>query len=48
LLPPALGAAGILNFPYTRFYEIARAMKPEEIHPEVIEKLDRIMEAFGL
>jgi len=48
LLPPALDAAGILNFPYTRFYEIARAMKPEEIHPEVIEKLDRIMEAFGL
>jgi hypothetical protein len=48
LLPPALDAAGIPGFPYTRFYEIARAMKPEEIHPEVIEKLDRIMEAFGL
>ena len=48
LLPPALDAAGILSFPYTRFYEIARAMKPEEIHPEVIEKLDKIMEAFGL
>jgi len=48
LLPPALDAAGIMSFPYTRFYEIARAMKPEEIHPEVIEKLDRIMEAFGL
>jgi predicted ATPase len=48
LLPPALDAAGILSFPYTRFYEIARAMKAEEIHPEVIEKLDKIMEAFGL
>ena len=48
LLPPALDAAGIMSFPYTRFYEIARVMKPEEIHPEVIEKLDRIMEAFGL
>ena len=48
LIPPALDAAGLPAFPYTRFHEIAAIMKPEEIHPEVIEKLDRIMEAFGL
>lgn len=48
LLPPALDAAGILNFPYTRYYEIARIMKPGEIHPEVIEKLDQITKAFGV
>ncbi|MFH1490443.1 MAG: AAA family ATPase [Pseudomonadota bacterium] len=48
LLPPALDAAGLPAFPYTRYYEIAAVMKPEEIHPEVTEKLDKIMEAFGL
>jgi len=48
LLPPALEAAGLPGFPYTRYYEIAAVMKPEEIHPEVIEKLDKMMEAFAL
>lgn len=48
LLPPALDAAGLPGFPYTRYHEIAAVMKPEEIHPEVKEKLDQIMEAFGL
>ncbi len=48
LLPPALDAAGLPGFPYTSYYEIAAEMKPEEIHPEVVEKLDLIMEAFGL
>ncbi len=48
LLPPALDAAGLPGFPYTSYYEIAAVMKPEEIHPEVVEKLDLIMEAFGL
>jgi hypothetical protein len=36
------------GFPYTGYYEIAALMKPEEIHPEVVEKFDLIMEAFGL
>jgi len=36
------------GFPYTRYHEIAAVMKPEEIHPEVREKLDKIMEAFRL
>ncbi|MFC1817432.1 ATP-dependent endonuclease [Thermodesulfobacteriota bacterium] len=48
LIPPALDAAGIPAFPYTSYHEIAAVMTPEEIHPEVAEKLDLIMEAFGL
>lgn len=48
LLPPALDAGGLPGFPYTRYHEIAAVMKPEEIHPEVREKLDKIMKAFRL
>jgi hypothetical protein len=48
LLPPALDAAGLPGFPYTRYHESAAVMKPEEIHPEVTDKLNKIMEAFGL
>ena len=48
LLPPALEAGGLPGFPYTRYHEIAAVMESEEIHPEVTEKLDRIMEAFRL
>jgi hypothetical protein len=40
--------AGIHGMDYTRFSEIAAIMKPEEIHPEVKEKLDFIQYAFGL
>jgi hypothetical protein len=47
LLPPALTAAGLPAFPYTRYHEIAAVMRPEEIHPEVVEKLDGIARAFG-
>jgi ABC-type transport system involved in cytochrome c biogenesis ATPase subunit len=47
LLPPALSAAGLPGFPYQRYFEIAEVMRPEEIHPEVREKLDAIMGAFG-
>lgn len=46
ILPPALNAAGLPNLPYTRYHEIAAGMLPEEIHPEVIEKLDAIVAAF--
>ena len=48
LLPPALAAAGLPGLPYTRYHEIAAVMTPQEIHPEVAEKLDGIMRAFGL
>ncbi len=47
ILPGLLDAAGLPGFPYTRYYEIAAAMSPEHIHPEVIEKLDAIVKAFG-
>lgn len=48
LLPPALAASGLHGVNYPRFYEIAAVMLPEEIHPEVKEKLDAIQRAFGL
>jgi len=48
ILPPMLSAAGLLGIPYTEYHEIAAVMLPEEIHPEVIEKLDAIQRAFGL
>jgi len=40
--------AGMHGFHYTRFHEIAAQMLPEEVHPEVREKLDFIQQAFGL
>jgi hypothetical protein len=46
LLPPALNAAGLPAFPYQRYFEIAERMLPDEIHPEVREKLDAILRAF--
>jgi hypothetical protein len=48
LLLPILDAAGLQGFPYTRYNEIAAAMLPEEIHPEVREKLDAICKAFNI
>ncbi len=45
LIPPLLEAAEIF-IPYTRYHEIAALMLPEEIHPEVVEKLDAICLAF--
>ena len=48
LLPPLLEAAGLYDLPYTRYHEIAQEMRPEEIHPEVVEKLDAICRAFGV
>ena len=48
LLPPLLEAAEIFMLPYTRYHEIAALMLPEEIHPEVSEKLDAVCRAFGV
>jgi predicted ATPase len=48
LIPPALTAAGLHGIPYTRYHEIAAMMLPEEIHPEVVEKLNSIQRAFNL
>ena len=48
LLPPALEAAGVLEMLYTEYFRIAAVMQPHEIHPEVTEKLDGILTAFGI
>ena len=48
ILPGILNVAGLLNFKYTRYAEIAAVMLPEEIHPEVTEKLDAIANHFNL
>jgi energy-coupling factor transporter ATP-binding protein EcfA2 len=44
----ALLKSGGLTISYTEFWRIAEQMLPAEIHPEVIEKLDFIQQAFGL
>ena len=48
IIPPLLAAAEIYDLPYTRYHEIAALMLPEEIHPEIVEKLDAICRAFGV
>lgn len=48
LIPPALAAAGLHDIHYTRFHEIAAVMMKDEIHPEVIEKLNMIQKALNL
>lgn len=48
ILPPLLTAAGLPGFEYQRYSEIAAVMQPDEIHPEVREKLDGILRAFRL
>ena len=48
LLPPLLEAAELYGLPYTRYHEVAALMRPDEIHPEVVEKLDAICRAFGV
>ena len=48
LLPALLEAAGLHELPRARYHEIAARMLPEEIHPEVTEKLDAICRAFGV
>ncbi|GDY23440.1 ATPase AAA [Verrucomicrobiota bacterium] len=48
LLGGILQGGGVHGLDYTRFNEIAALMLPEEIHPEVKEKLDFIQQAFGL
>ena len=48
ILPPLLDAAGLHGLSYTRYHEIAEGMRHEEIHPEVVEKLDAICRAFGV
>jgi len=48
LVSGILQEGGVHGMDYTRFNEIAAVMLPEEIHPEVRDKLDFIQQAFGL
>ena len=48
ILPKIIDSAGLPDFPYTRYSEIAAIMKPDEIHPDIVAKLDAIANHFGL
>lgn len=48
LLPGLLQAAGLNNVPKREFFEIAAQFQPEEVHPEIIERLNQIKQAFGV
>ena len=48
ILPPILDRAGLPSLHYTRYAEIAAVMQPDEIHPEITEKLDAIADHLGL
>lgn len=48
LLPALMQAAGLNQVPKREFYEIAALFKPGEIHPEIIERLNQIKQAFGV
>lgn len=47
LLPELMVAAG-LDAPKRDYFEIAALFKPEEVHPEIIERLNQIKQAFGV
>ena len=48
ILPDILNTAGLLSLPYTRYSKIAAVMLPDEIHPEITEKLDAIADHFEI
>ena len=48
LIPAMLQAAGMANFPKSRFFEIAQRFEPKEVHPEVRYKLAQLKAAFGV
>ena len=48
ILPGILDNAGMPNYPYICYMKIADVMRPDEIHPEIKEKLDAIADHFGL
>ncbi len=47
LLPDLMIAAG-LDVPKREFYEIAAQFLPEEVHPEIVERIAQIKQAFGV
>ncbi len=50
ILPRVLseGSPVLIGLDYSKYSEIAGMMLPEEVHPEVKEKLDTMQQAFGL
>lgn len=48
LLPALLQAAGLNNVPKREYFEIAAQFKPEEVHPEIVERLGQLKQAFGV
>jgi len=48
LLPGLLQAAGLNNVPKREFFEIAALFQQDEVHPEIIERLNLIKQAFGV
>lgn len=47
LLPELMQAAG-LDVPKRQFFEIAAQFRPDEVHPEIVERLAQIKQAFGV
>jgi hypothetical protein len=47
VIPAMLQAAGLNRFAKSSFFEVASHFKADEIHPEVIEKLQQLRRAFA-
>jgi len=47
LIPALMQSAG-LNVPKREFCEIAAQFTPDEVHPEIVERLNQIKQAFGV
>ncbi len=48
LIPELMQAAGLNNLPKREYFEIATLFRPDEVHPEIIERLNQIKQAFGV
>ena len=47
LLPELIQLAGI-DAPKRQYFEIAAQFRPDEVHPEIVERLNQIKQAFGV
>ena len=47
LLPQIMTAAG-MDASKRDYFEIAAQFKPEEVHPEIVERLNQMKQAFGV
>jgi len=48
LLPGLMQAAGLNNVPKREYFEIAAQFHRDEVHPEIVERLHQIKQAFGV